>query len=106
MAKSALEPLLEAPQDDDITVKAAAAVALGLIGDPAAVKPMARLLEDKAPSVRRAAAEGLGEIGPEAKLAVDALFVVMKEPLRPPGRPRRSPWPASASRPSPSWSRP
>ena len=84
-------------------VKAGAASALGLIGEPAAVPALTALLRDKEVTVRRAAAEALGEIGPAAKAAVDALLALMKEPARAAARPPRSPWLAWASRPCLPW---
>ena len=52
--------------DDEARVRRRAALALGRIGDPEALKPLLSLLRDPEPAVRRMAAFALGLIGDEA----------------------------------------
>jgi signal transduction histidine kinase len=55
--------LIDVFKDADGTIRAAAAEALGKIGDIRAVEPLIDALKDTHHSVRRAAAEALGKIG-------------------------------------------
>ncbi|MEB2288810.1 MAG: HEAT repeat domain-containing protein [Anaerolineae bacterium] len=56
---AAVEPLIAALQDEAFEVRAAAAWALGKIGDPRAIEPLQVLLRDNYSPVRDAAAEAL-----------------------------------------------
>jgi len=56
---AAVEPLIAALQDEAFEVRAAAAWALGKIGDPRAIDPLQVLLRDNYSPVRDAAAEAL-----------------------------------------------
>ncbi len=56
---SSVEPLIEALQDEAIEVRAAAAKALGKLGDRRAIDPLQELLRDNQSSVRDAASEAL-----------------------------------------------
>ena len=57
----AVDPLIEALQDDDSGVREAAATALAKIGDPKAVQPLTEALEDEEPAVQIRAALGLAD---------------------------------------------
>ena len=74
--KAALEPLHDALTHDDAGVRAAAILALGDLGDPAALPDLCdRLMKDGNSMVREAAAQSLGRIGDrtaEAALKVAA----------------------------------
>jgi 3-methyladenine DNA glycosylase AlkD len=73
---------LQALQDDDWEVRAAAAVELETIGAEAvdAVPELIQALEsDKTEEVRRAAAEALGSIGPAAQEAVPVLAQALSD---------------------------
>jgi len=60
----ALPPLLGALADKDPRIRAAAAEALGEVGDPSAIEPLGKALASDADSnVREAAAEALGDVG-------------------------------------------
>ena len=59
----AVGALCDALADEDGGDRAAAARALGTIGERAAAEPLAAALEDKNPAVRLAAAQALGAIG-------------------------------------------
>lgn len=58
-SQAAVEPLIAALQDEAFEVRAAAAKALGKIGDPRAIDPLQELLRDNMSPVRDAAAEAL-----------------------------------------------
>ena len=62
---SAVQPLLEALQDEHAEVRARSACALGEIGDPSAVEPLTEKLRDVNDEVRIFSARALGEIGDE-----------------------------------------
>lgn len=63
-AGKALPPLLSALSDKDPRIRAAAAEALGEVGDPSAIEPLGKALTgDDDSDVREAAAEALGELG-------------------------------------------
>jgi hypothetical protein len=63
-AAKALPPLLSALSDKDARIRAAAAEALGEVGDRSAVEPLGKALAgDDDAGVREAAAEALGELG-------------------------------------------
>ena len=58
----AVEPLIQALQDDDESMRRGAAESLGKLGDPRAVQPLIAALHDKDESVREAAAEALERV--------------------------------------------
>lgn len=73
--EGAVPPLVEAVSSGDPSVRAPAAEALGLIGDPAAVGALAVLLGDQDPEVRFAALLALGQIDDDqAALAVQSMI--------------------------------
>ena len=59
------------------SVKSCAALALGEIGNPKAVKPLIQILSDENPEVRRNAALALGAIGDQK--AVKSLTVGLQD---------------------------
>ena len=63
VGKAAVEPLIEAMQDEQYPVRQVSALALGEIGDPSAVKSLTAALHDEQHAVRQAAAVALGKIG-------------------------------------------
>ena len=66
--------LIFALQHPDVETRYRAAIALGEIGDPAAVEALARALEDENSGVRWEAAEALGKIGrPATGVLIEAL---------------------------------
>ena len=74
--------VVSALDDKDAGVRAAAALAIGLIGpdDPQeVVKKLAELLKDKDDAVKANAVKGLGSLGPKAKDAVKDLQAAKKE---------------------------
>jgi len=68
----AVEPLINALEDDERTVRHSAAYALGKIRDRRAVEPLIKALEDENSKVRRWAAYALGKI--RDRRAVEALI--------------------------------
>lgn len=80
-AKPALLPLIEALEDSDPKVRAAAAAALSKLDEPKdAVPALIRVFkDDKEMPVRIAAATGLGLIGEPAREAVPTLRAAMKD---------------------------
>jgi HEAT repeat protein len=73
--EAAVEPLLEALQDEQYVVRQAAAVALGDIGDRRAVEGLIEGLGDEHEVVRQGAAVSLGKLG--VAEAVDPLLRVI-----------------------------
>ena len=73
----AVEPLVAALKDGHYPQRAAAARALGEIGDARAVEPLVAALKDSSWHVRKAAAQALGEIG-DAR-AVKPLVPLLKD---------------------------
>lgn len=72
----AVPQLIQALSDTDRSVREAAALALGAIGDPHAVRALSEILaRDESAMVRSSAADSLGEIGDQAARdpLVDAL---------------------------------
>jgi HEAT repeat protein len=66
--------LISALQHPDVETRYRAAIALGEIGDPAAVEALSRALEDENSGVRWEAAEALGKIGkPALGILIEAL---------------------------------
>jgi len=63
MGGKAPDHLNLALKSSEVMVRVNAAGALGLVGDPAAVRPLIELLDDSHKEVRLAAAEALGRIG-------------------------------------------
>ena len=63
MGTAAVEPLLEALQDKEGTVRRYAAALLGRIGDPRAIEPLGMALYDLHHDVGQAAAEALAKFG-------------------------------------------
>ena len=62
--KIALNPLIEALEDEDWNVKLTAATALGNVGDKRAIRPLIRALgEDEFAFTRVAAASALSKLG-------------------------------------------
>ena len=61
----AVEPLIEALNDEDASVRRGAAVALGRLGAERAVEPLIEALNDEEGHVRRGAAVALGRLGYE-----------------------------------------
>jgi HEAT repeat protein len=59
----AVDPLLSLLSDHHWVIRYRAAEALGLIGDPRAIRPLVHLLSDEKDHVRYMAAKGLGRIG-------------------------------------------
>jgi HEAT repeat protein len=66
---SALEPLIQALQDENSKVRKSTAEALGKIGDVRAVAPLIQALDDERWEVRWGASGALGEIGDKSALA-------------------------------------
>jgi HEAT repeat protein len=74
MGAAAVEPLLEALQDKEGTVRRYAAGLLGRIGDPRAIEPLGMSLYDLHHDVGQAAAEALAKFGaPSFDVLVEAL---------------------------------
>ncbi len=74
--------VVSALDDKDAGVRAAAALAIGLIGPDEpdeVVKKLASLLKDKDDTVKANAVKGLGSLGPKAKDAVKDLQAAKKE---------------------------
>ena len=81
-AKAAVPALIKALEDDDESVRTAAARALGNIGPAAkeAVPSLILALRDDEWSIREDTAEALGKIGPAAKEAVPYLQKALHDP--------------------------
>lgn len=62
-AKNAVPALIKALRDSDVTVSTNAAIALGIMGNPAAVPALEKALRDERESVRTHAAQALGRMG-------------------------------------------
>lgn len=74
MGATAVEPLIEALQDKEGTVRKFAAMLLGRIGDPRAIEPLGMALYDLHHDVGNASAESLARFGiPAVGLLVEAL---------------------------------
>ncbi len=73
----AVEPLITALKDEDISVRIGAARALGEIKDNRALEPLMVALKDENASVRMWAAEALGEI--KDNRADEALMTALKD---------------------------
>jgi HEAT repeat protein len=77
----AVRYLIKALRDPEfISIRWRAAIALGNLGDPAAVEPLIAALGDENDHVREEAADSLGRIGDER--AIPALILAMKDPQR------------------------
>ncbi len=77
IGKPAVEPLVTALKDQDISIRQGAARALGAIKDNRALEPLAVALKDENASVRMRAAEALGEI--KDSRAVEPLMTALKD---------------------------
>ncbi|WP_292521130.1 HEAT repeat domain-containing protein [Methanoculleus sp.] len=77
--RASLERYLNALQNDDEEIRAAAVAALRSLGKPA-IEFLIRALSDPHSTVRIAAAEGLGEIGDDS--SVGALILLLDDPER------------------------
>jgi HEAT repeat protein len=74
MGVAAVEPLIEALQDKEGTVRKFAATLLGRLGDPRAIEPLGMALYDLHHEVGKAAAEALAHFGvPAVDVLVEAL---------------------------------
>jgi|GEM_PF-6513186 len=79
-APEAVPPLLGMLSAESAGLRAAAAGALGQLGDPRAVEPLARLVvDDVDASVRQQAAWSLGELGPEGVGAMSELITALSD---------------------------
>ena len=72
----AVEPLIQALEDESWEVRKSAAAALGKIGDARAVEPLIQALKDEYWNVNKKAEEALGEIG---EPAVEPLLQALKD---------------------------
>ncbi len=63
--KELLDEIIEMAKDDEAEVRAAAAEALGKLGDRDAIPHLRELLKDKEADVRKSAVEGLGKLAAE-----------------------------------------
>ena len=77
IGKPAVEPLVTALKDQDISIRLGAARALGAIKDDGALEPLMVALKDENASVRMWAAEALGEI--KDNRAVEPLMTALKD---------------------------
>ena len=75
--QAAVEPLLEALQDEQYVVRQVSALALGEIGDQGAAEKLVEGLEDESVAVRQAVAVSLGKIG--AVEAIEPLLRVIRD---------------------------
>ena len=77
MGTAAVEPLVEALGDREVTVRKFAAVLLGRLGDPRAIEPLSMALYDLHHEVGNASAEALAHFG---KQAMDVLAEALSHP--------------------------
>lgn len=75
--RKAVEPLINALDDEDDSVRTVVAGALGVLGDGRAVDPLIKLLNDPSIDTRSGAARALGKIGD--KRAVPHLIAALTE---------------------------
>jgi HEAT repeat protein len=74
MGPAAVDPLIEALQDKEGTVRKFAAILLGKLGDMRAIEPLGMALYDLQHEVGKAAAEALAHFGvPAVDVPVEAL---------------------------------
>jgi HEAT repeat protein len=74
MGVAAVDPLIEALQDKEGTVRKFAAILLGKLGDPRAIEPLSMALYDLHHEVGKVAAESLAQFGmPAVDVLVEAL---------------------------------
>ncbi|MFC2172183.1 HEAT repeat domain-containing protein, partial [Acidobacteriota bacterium] len=88
VAKTAIESLTKAVNDDHPNVRKYAIGLLGELGPDAkvSIKTLVAVLNDRDPFIRSAAIESLGKMGPEARPAVPALTALLTQtnaPLTP-----------------------
>ena len=76
IGEPAVEPLIHALKDEDSDVRAAAAMALGKIGDERAVEPLTEALEDESYQVREAAKKALADIQKQKIPAFELIFAI------------------------------
>jgi HEAT repeat protein len=67
MGTAAVDPLLEALQDKEGTVRKFAAILLGRLGEPRAIEPLSMALYDLHHEVGKVAAESLARFGPPSR---------------------------------------
>jgi hypothetical protein len=67
---AAVDGLIGALEDTDAGVRRQAALALGRIGDRAALRALATMLNDVVPAVRRAAAQAIAEINGDHRFRI------------------------------------
>jgi HEAT repeat protein len=79
LAKDAVPSLLKACEDEDPTVRVAAAQAVGQVG-PESLSAMVHLLKHEDKYVRRTAVWAIGKLGPLAKPALKSLCETLKDP--------------------------
>ena len=75
MGEPAVEPLINALQDEDKNVRMLATSALGKIKDPRAIQPLVALMGDEDVNVRQNSNAALGEIGAPA---VESLITALQ----------------------------
>ena len=77
MNGAVIDPLIEALEDKEGTVRKFAATLLGKLGDPSAIEPLSMTLYDMHHDVGRAAAESLAKFGASA---IDVLIEALSHP--------------------------
>jgi HEAT repeat protein len=77
MGVTAIDPLIEALQDKEGTVRKFAAILLGRLGDPRAIEPLSMALYDMHHEVGKVSAESLAQFGVSA---VDVLVEALSHP--------------------------
>lgn len=78
IGEAAVEPLVIALKDDEISLRAAAAHSLGNITDPRVIPPLIEALNDSVWEVRKAAAEALKQLNKSATLDRNAIQMIAK----------------------------
>jgi len=81
VAQGRAQTVKELKKGTDFRVRVVAALTLGKLRDPSAVRPLEAALRDRHPAVRAAAAAALGKIGvPKSAKALAAAAAVEKQP--------------------------